>query len=190
MSDKRKRKEAKRAARKDAASRKPTRVVRDEHGHAHLSVVQDALGNPVRLTLSRPLFTEDFQLIVSSMHPLAARPKVAVDALKEERLMLRPYCETTAGLLEVLRAREFDVARFHEVSADGDLISLLEAGVGIALMPRSTQSPPSLVRITVDDFEVKRTVYLYGVAGRQRTAVAAAMMKMLRAYDWSRFAAA
>jgi hypothetical protein len=46
------------------------------------------------------------------------------------------------------------------------------------------------VRITVDDFEVKRTVYLYGVAGRQRTAVAAAMMKMLRAYDWSRFAAA
>jgi DNA-binding transcriptional LysR family regulator len=93
-------------------------------------------------------------------------------------------------VLEVLRAREFDVARFHEVSADGDLISLLEAGVGIALMPRSTQSPPSLVRITVDDFEVKRTVYLYGVAGRQRTAVAAAMMKMLRAYDWSRFAAA
>jgi DNA-binding transcriptional LysR family regulator len=139
---------------------------------------------------SWPLFTEDFQLIVSSMHPLAARPSVAVDALKEERLMVRPYCETTAGLLEVLRAREFDVARFHEVSAGGDLLSLLEAGVGIALVPRSTQSPPSLVRVTVDDIELKRTVYLYGVAGRQRTAVASAMMKMLRAYHWSGYAAA
>jgi DNA-binding transcriptional LysR family regulator len=92
-------------------------------------------------------------------------------------------------LLEALLAREFDVARFHEVSADGDLLSLLEAGVGIALVPRSTQSPPSLVRITVDDIEMKRTVYLYGVAGRERTPVASAMMKMLRAYDWSRYAA-
>ena len=32
-------------------------------------------------------------------------------------------------------------------------------------------------------------VHLYGVAGRQRTAVASAMMKMLRAYDWSRLIA-
>jgi site-specific DNA recombinase len=47
----------------------------------------------------------------------------------------------------------------------------------------------SLMRIAVTGIELKRTVYLYGVAGRQRTAVAAAMMKMLRAYDWSSYAA-
>jgi hypothetical protein len=41
----------------------------------------------------------------------------------------------------------------------------------------------------VQDFELKRTIQLYGVAGRQRTAVASAMMKMLRAYDWSSYAA-
>jgi DNA-binding transcriptional LysR family regulator len=82
------------------------------------------------------------------------------------------------------------VTRFHEVSADGDLLSLLEAGVGVALVPRSTQSPPSLVRIAMEDVELKRTIYLYGVAGRQRTAVASAMMKMLRAYDWMGYAAA
>jgi hypothetical protein len=34
--------------------------------------------------------------------------------------------------------------------------------------------------------ELRRTVYLYGVAGRQRTPVAAAILKMLRAADWSR----
>lgn len=139
---------------------------------------------------SWPLFTEDFQLIVSSAHPFAERPSVAIDLLKEERLMVRPYCETTSGLLEMLRGMEFDVSRFHEVSADGDLLALLEAGVGVALVPRSTQSSPALVRIAIDGIELKRTVYLYGVAGRQRTAVAAAMMKMLRAYDWSGYAAA
>jgi DNA-binding transcriptional LysR family regulator len=137
-----------------------------------------------------PLFTEDFQLIVSSMHPLAQRPGIELDDLRQERLMVRTYCETTQELLELLRLRKFDVARCHEVSADGDLIALLEAGFGVALIPRSTQSPASLLRVAVAGIELKRTVYLYGVAGRQRTAVASAMMKMLRAYDWSSYAAA
>jgi DNA-binding transcriptional LysR family regulator len=138
---------------------------------------------------SWPLFTEDLQLIVNSMHALATVSSVALDDLRRERLMVRTYCETTDELLDLLRGREFDVARFHEVSADGDLISLLEAGLGVALVPRSTQSPATLVRVAVDDIEIKRTVQLYGVAGRQRTAVASAMMKMLRAYDWSRLTA-
>ena len=137
-----------------------------------------------------PLFTEDLQLIVNSMHVFAGREGVPIDDLKEEKLMLRSYCETTPGLIELLRAREFNVTRFHEVSADGDMLSLLEAGVGVALVPRSTQSPPALVRLAVEGAELRRTIYLYGVAGRQRTAVASAMMKMLRAYDWSGYAAA
>jgi DNA-binding transcriptional LysR family regulator len=138
---------------------------------------------------SWPLFTEDFQLAVNSMHVFAQRPSIAIDDLKEERLMVRSYCETTGELLDLLRGREFDVTRFHEVSADGDLLSLLEAGLGVALVPRSTQSPATLVRIAVEGIELKRTIQLYGVAGRQRTAVASAMMKMLRAYDWSSYAA-
>lgn len=137
-----------------------------------------------------PLFTEDFHLLVHSAHAFAARPTISVDDLRQERLMVRTYSDTKDKLLDLLRARDFDVTRFHEVSADGDLLSLLEAGVGVALAPRSTQSPPTLTRITVADLDLKRTISLYGVAGRQRTAVASAMMKMLRAYDWSRYAAA
>jgi DNA-binding transcriptional LysR family regulator len=131
------------------------------------------------------LFTEDFQLIVHSMHGFANRESVALDELRPERLMIRTYCETTPMLLDLLRARDFDVTRFHEVSTDVDLLSLLEAGIGVALVPRSTQSPETLTRVTVTDIDLTRTVYLYGVAGRQRTAVGTAMMKMLRAYDWS-----
>jgi DNA-binding transcriptional LysR family regulator len=135
------------------------------------------------------LFTEDLQLFVNSMHAFANQASIALDDLHAERLMVRTYCETTPTLLDLLRARDFDVTRFHEVSTDVDLISLLEAGLGVALVPRSTQSPPSLMRIGVTDMDVRRTIYLYGVAGRQRTTVAAAMMKMLRAYDWSRYGA-
>lgn len=136
------------------------------------------------------LFTEDFQLFVSSMHMLANRNSVPVDDLKDERLVVRTFCETTPAMLEALRGREFDVSRFHEVSADGDLFALLQAGVGAALVPRSTQAPASLARIAVDGIELRRTVYTYAVAGRQRTAVASAMLKMLRAYDWTAYATA
>ena len=136
------------------------------------------------------LFTEDFQLFVNATHDFAQQPSVAVDSLKKERLMVRTYCETTAELLETLRMREFDVTRFHEVSADGDLVALLQAGLGMALVPRSTQGHASVARVALDGIEFKRTIHVYGVAGRQRTAVASAMLKMLRAYDWTNYAAA
>jgi DNA-binding transcriptional LysR family regulator len=135
------------------------------------------------------LFTEDFQLGVAEPHALAQASAATLDDLRQERLMIRTYCESTEDLLGLLRARDFDVARFHEVSAESDLFSLLEAGFGVAFIPNSTQCPPSLKRVEVANIELQRTVYLYGVAGRQRTAVAGAMMKMLRAYDWSQSAA-
>jgi len=49
------------------------------------------------------------------------------------------------------------------------------------------QTPAALAKVPVSAIELSRTVYVYGVAGRQRTAVAAAMLKMLRAADWSRY---
>ena len=103
--------------------------------------------------------------------------------------MVRTYCETTQSLLDLLREKEFDVSRFHEVSAEADLVALLEAGFGVAFVPNSAQSPVTLKRTSVNGLSLERTIYLYGVAGRQRTAVASAMMKMLRAYDWESLAA-
>ena len=37
----------------------------------------------------------------------------------------------------------------------------------------------------IRDLNLSRTVHLYGVAGRQRTAVAAAILRLLRGADWS-----
>jgi hypothetical protein len=47
-------------------------------------------------------------------------------------------------------------------------------------------TPETLKRTTnVDGLDIRRTVHLYGVAGRERTAVASAVMRMLRSADWS-----
>jgi len=44
-------------------------------------------------------------------------------------------------------------------------------------------------RVPVTGLDLRRIVSLYGVAGRQRTPVANMIVKMLRAADWSRYAA-
>ena len=127
--------------------------------------------------------------MVNSMHRLANAGAVAIDDLKPERFVVRTYCECTPMVLDFLRAQDIDVERRHETGAESDLMALLEAGVGVALLPRSTKAPDTLLRLMVEKLELNRTVYLYGVAGRQRTAVASTLMKMLRACDWSRYAA-
>jgi DNA-binding transcriptional LysR family regulator len=134
-----------------------------------------------------PLFTERFGLIVNAQHPLAASAQVHVDDLKEQRFLRRPYCEDAAQASALLSSHGVDPERGHDVASDEDLIALVEADFGVALVPRSLRLPAALKLVPVDQLELSRTVYVYGVAGRQRTAVAAAMLKMLRAADWSRY---
>jgi hypothetical protein len=66
---------------------------------------------------------------------------------------------------------------------------LLEAEVGVAVMPDTSPIPETLQRATVDGLDARRTVHLYGVAGRERTAVASAVVRMLRGADWRHWSA-
>ena len=67
------------------------------------------------------------------------------------------------------------------------MIALIEANAGVAVAPRGLRIPPSLGRLTVSGIDLRRTVYVYGVAGRQRTTVGSALLKMLRGADWTRY---
>jgi DNA-binding transcriptional LysR family regulator len=134
-----------------------------------------------------PLFTERFQLLVNRKHPLAEHPQITIDELREQRLLQRNYCEDAAQTSELLRGHSIEAERGHDVTTDEDLRVLIEADFGVALAPRSMQTPADLAKVPVGEVELSRTVYVYGVAGRQRTAVGAAMLKMLRAADWSRY---
>jgi DNA-binding transcriptional LysR family regulator len=88
----------------------------------------------------------------------------------------------------VLAARNLDVRHGHEVTSPRDLIALVEAGFGIAVIPRSDSIPATVARIAVNGIDLRRSVYVYGVAGRERSAVASALLKLVRAADWSRYA--
>jgi DNA-binding transcriptional LysR family regulator len=136
---------------------------------------------------SWPLFTESFQLVVNRRHPLADKDQVEFEELEQQHLLSRAYCECAGRLSAALRAANVDSGAGHDVSCESDLIKLLEADIGVAIVPRSASTPDTLRRAEIEGLDVKRTVQLYGVAGRERTAVASAVMKMLRSADWQVF---
>jgi DNA-binding transcriptional LysR family regulator len=155
-------------------------------GEAELGIAVDIDRDWDRLD-SWPLFTEGFQLVVNRGHPLADEAQIDIAALKEQPFLSRGYCECTGRLNAALRAGNVGVEGSHDISCENDLIKLLEADIGVAIMPRSASTPETLRRAEIEDLDVRRTVQLYGVAGRERTAVASAMMKMLRSADWQVF---
>jgi DNA-binding transcriptional LysR family regulator len=134
-----------------------------------------------------PLFSERFALLVNGTHAFAGRGAVEVDELRMQPFLRFRDCESAAEAGALLRNHDIDIERGCDVTDQHDLIDLLEANLGIALAPRSMRSPDNLIRLPVKGIDLSRTVYLYGVAGRQRSPVAATMLKLLRASDWSRF---
>lgn len=152
-------------------------------GEAELAIAGDMEGWD---RLDRwPLFSEEFGLITSVDHRLASQPAVEIADLRQERWLRRRFCENAASTDSLARDHQLDLAHGHELGSEHDVITLVQADLGIALAPRSLARAASLKPLPVNGIDIRRTVYLYGVAGRQRTPAAAAILKLLRAADWS-----
>jgi DNA-binding transcriptional LysR family regulator len=133
-----------------------------------------------------PLFTESYRLAVAAMHPFATRGSVCVADLKSERFVCRPYCEDFEAGSALLMTAGIEIPSTHNAGSDADFVALLAAGLGIGLAPESTSTSANIKLIEVDGFNLERTVFVYAVAGRQRSMAASTLIKMMRASDWSR----
>jgi DNA-binding transcriptional LysR family regulator len=131
-----------------------------------------------------PLFTEHFTLVVNARHRLANMRSADLEDIAPERL-LRCFCEQTESLEELLQNRHLTSAHRHELPLDCDVLALLEANAGIAIVPQSLTIPSTLKRLPINDFPLTRTVYLYAVAGRPRSGPAAMLVRQLSGADWS-----
>jgi DNA-binding transcriptional LysR family regulator len=157
-----------------------------KEGEAELAVASE-LGITWERLDQWPLYTEAFELVVNNGHRLAGRETVTFEDLRDEPLLVRGYCEHAVPLADLLRHYAMNVGQTHQLNSRHDLFALLEQGFGIAFAPRSESLSGNLMRASINELNLRRTVFLYGVAGRQRTAVATMIMKMLRGADWSQF---
>jgi DNA-binding transcriptional LysR family regulator len=156
------------------------------NGKAELALASDLEEQWERLD-RWPLFSESFHLVIDNQHNLASRRVVEIADLRDEPILLCRYSEHAEQTATLLRANNLDVDHGHDVTLARDLILLLEAGLGAAMLPGSTSIPATLTRLAINGVDFRRTVYVYGVAGRQRSAVASTLLKKLRAADWSRY---
>jgi len=156
-------------------------------GSAELAIAS-SLGDAWDRLDTWPLFSEGFVLVVGSCHRLAGRNSIQLSDVRGEALLMRTYCEYFETLSSVLRSHDFPIDRVHEMPSEHDLEAFLQQGFGVAFVPQSVLFSDCVKRVPVTGLDLRRTVSLYGVAGRQRTPVANTIMKILRAADWSRYA--
>lgn len=154
-----------------------------KEGDAELAVAGPLDGQWDRLDAWQ-LFSEPLSLVVSGDHKLANLPAVDVESLAGEKLLLRPYCETSEQFMRLLRTHGVSEGGHHQMVAEHDLIPLLQAGLGVGILPRSMPCPGDLRRLGIVGIDFTRNVQLYGVAGRQRSAAASTLMKLLRSHVW------
>jgi DNA-binding transcriptional LysR family regulator len=132
------------------------------------------------------LFQDPFAMVVHRNHPLGAQNAVVAGDVKDIPILLNPDCEYAEHTSQHLGRLNIEIGRGHQIRSQHDLITLLEGNLGIGILPRSTSARREVLhQIPIAELDLNREVFLYGVAGRQRSAVADALVKLLRARDWS-----
>jgi DNA-binding transcriptional LysR family regulator len=134
-----------------------------------------------------PLFTEPYRLAVGKDHRLASRSAVPPKDLNNERILTRTYCEQLEEVTSFLKSHECDSPARHQVVSEHDLLTLLESDLGVGIAPLSATKSDKVKIIPIEGLDLTRTVHVYGVAGRQRSAAATTLIKMLRAANWSAY---
>jgi DNA-binding transcriptional LysR family regulator len=131
-----------------------------------------------------PMFDEPLDLFVSRKHRLSGRTLVEFKDLASEAFLIDTQCELATQISDHLKAKGVADTRVHRVATQNDLLTLLEANLGIAVVPVGAALSDGLSRVPLMEFDLVHTVSAYCVAGRRRGTACASLFKMLRASDW------
>ena len=131
------------------------------------------------------LFMEPYVFAVGPEHKLAGRKAIDASDLAKERFVCRMHCEHLPDIAPFVEKMGHG-KKAHTVCTDSDVSVLLKPNIGFAVLPRSSASLMGLKEFNVTGFDVRRTVTLFAVAGRQRSTAASTFIKMMRAADWSK----
>jgi len=152
-------------------------------GAADLAIA-GPLGEPWLRLDELPLFEEAFGLVVGRAHRLAGRDQAEFKDLASEKLLINTGCEMVQELKACLEANGILDTATHQVATQEDVLALLEADLGVAIIPIGAMETDGICRIPLKQLNLLRRVSVYTVAGRQRAVVCATLFNMLRAADW------
>jgi DNA-binding transcriptional LysR family regulator len=132
----------------------------------------------------QPLFEEPFGLVVGQTHRLAGNNEAEFNELVSENLIIHTGCEIMEELRVCLQANGILDTATHQVMTREDVLTLLKADLGVAIIPLGAAQADGICNIPLKALNLVRKVSMYTVAGRQRTIACATLINMLRAADW------
>jgi DNA-binding transcriptional LysR family regulator len=133
---------------------------------------------------SWPLFSEGFDVAIPARHELAAANEIGPQRLAGQRILVQSGCESREDTLRCLELSEVAEAAGHQLATHHDVIAMLEANLGVAILPASAPQSPRIRRMRLSHTGLRRTVSVYAVAGRRRSAPGSSLLSLLRAADW------
>lgn len=149
--------------------------------------VELAVAGPLGAAWSRldafALFEEPFDLFLSRRHPFSGAT-LDRDQLSRETLLVNTRCEMASALSDRLRQMGLADLRRHQLASQDDVLALLDANFGVAILPTGSVRADSIRRVALEGLDLTRTVSAYCVAGRHRSSAGATLLNMLRAADW------
>jgi DNA-binding transcriptional LysR family regulator len=133
---------------------------------------------------SWPLFSERVHVAVSKTHRLAGNKVIEPKNFAGERLVIRTYCETSEQFANFLDSQQVQPKVSRRMVSERDYLVMLEANLGVGLMPESLVWSSLLTCVPVKGLDLSRTISVYAVAGRQRPLAVSTLIRLLRAGDW------
>ena len=150
--------------------------------------VELAIAGPLNEVWTRldrfPLFVESFELVVARDHRLSSQNEADLEDLSAERFLLDGDSEVADDIGRILRAAGVTNTVVHQAVTESDLTALLEADLGVAILPASTARSEQLCHVPVKGLDLGRTIAVYGVAGRRRAPASATLLNLLRTAEW------
>jgi DNA-binding transcriptional LysR family regulator len=153
-----------------------------DSGEADLAIAGPLREVPPRLR-AFPLFDERFDLFVSRAHELSGRIAAQFSDIASETLLINTECDMADEFAECLKTHGVAGVRSHS-AASHDVLALLEADLGVAVIPVGAAQTSDVSRVPLNDLNLARTVSVYVAAGQRPRAVSATLLNMLRACDW------
>lgn len=155
-------------------------------------LVELAIAGPLGELWSRfeafPLFDQPCEVGIGPGHRLASREIISFEDLSSETLVVDTSCELTEEFCARLAANGISSCVTHRVTRREDQLALLKANLGVAIVTAAGAEMHSLNHVPLRELDLRLTVSVYMVAGRQRGNAAVALLNMLRTADWRRVA--
>lgn len=130
------------------------------------------------------LYREHYVVAIGDDHRFTGRSEVEAEELHRERYCERVFCEFSAWIERLLKARGVALEVVQKSAREDWIAAFVRANFGVAFMPQSIAEASGLDHVRLRDLPIVREVRVLTQAERPPTAAQRAVIDSLVAHPW------